>query len=60
MTELEEINIEISEYEEMITHSIQINDKERLKMWRKLYKLQKSIKGDLLTHNVVMMASCDN
>lgn len=47
MIELENINAEISEYEEMITHSIQLNDKERLKMWRKALQTAKKHKRRL-------------
>ena len=31
---LSEIDIEIEEYQEMITHSIQTNDKRNLAMWQ--------------------------
>lgn len=57
---MSEIDIEIEEYQEMITHAIQTNNKADLAMCAGLYRLQKSAKGDLLTHNVVRRASCDN
>lgn len=42
-----EIDIEIEEYQEMITHSIQINDKRNLAMWRKALQTAKLTKRRL-------------
>ena len=57
---MSEIDIEIEEYQEMITHAIQTNNKADLAMWRRALQTAKISKGDLLTHNVVRRASCDN
>lgn len=38
---MDEINIEIEEYQEMITVSIQNNDKENLHMWRRALQTAK-------------------
>lgn len=38
---LSEIDEEIEEYLEMITHSIQINDKQSLAMWRRALQTAK-------------------
>ena len=42
-----EIDIEIEEYQEMITHSIQTNDKRNLAMWRKALQTAKLTKRRL-------------
>lgn len=51
MTEIDarisEIDIEIEEYQEMITHSIQTNDKRNLAMWRKALQTAKLTKRRL-------------
>ena len=44
---ISEIDIEIEEYQEMITHSIQTNDKRNLAMWRKALQTAKLTKRRL-------------
>lgn len=44
---ISEIDIEIEEYQEMITHSIQTNDKRNLAMWRKALQTAKLAKRRL-------------
>ena len=44
---IEEINAEIAEIEEMITHSIQTNDREYLNMWRRALQTAKNTKRRL-------------
>ena len=41
---ISEIDIEIEEYQEMITHSIQINNKKDLAMWRRALQTAKTTK----------------
>ena len=43
-TKLKELSVEISEYEEMITHAILTNDKESLNMWRRALQTSKIAK----------------
>ena len=44
---ISEIDIEIEEYQEMITHSIQTNNKEDLAMWRRALQTAKISKRRL-------------
>ena len=44
---ISEIDIEIEEYQEMITHSIQTNNKESLAMWRRALQTAKIAKRRL-------------
>lgn len=43
----ETIDFEIEEYQEMITHAIQTNDKEGLNMWRRALQTAKIAKRRL-------------
>lgn len=44
---ISEIDIEIEEHQEMITHSIQTNDRRNLAMWRKALQTAKLTKRRL-------------
>lgn len=44
---ISEIDIEIEEYQEMITHSLQTNDKRNLAMWRRALQTAKIAKRRL-------------
>lgn len=44
---MSEIDIEIEEYQEMITHSIQTNNKKDLAMWRRALQTAKLTKRRL-------------
>lgn len=44
---MNEIELEIAEYKEMITHAIQTNDREGLKMWRRALQTAKIAKRRL-------------
>lgn len=44
---ISEIDIEIKEYQEMITHSLQTNDKRNLAMWRRALQTAKIAKRRL-------------
>lgn len=42
--DLKQIDLEIAEYKEMITHAIQTNDHDGLKMWRRALQTAKIAK----------------
>lgn len=44
---MNEIELEIAEYKAMITHAIQTNDREGLKMWRRALQTAKIAKRRL-------------
>lgn len=46
-TYMSEIENEIAEYEEMITHAIQTNNKENLRMWRIALQTAKKAKRSI-------------